>query len=127
VARDLRVAHQVVGDAQLTYLGYSYGTAIGAEYAGQFPDDVRALVLDGALDPSLGPAESRTAQARGFQRAFDAFAADCAERAGCPLGSDPTAHVQDLLRPLIDAPLPTTDGDRVLGHTDAVTGLVQAL
>ena len=35
--------------------------------------------------------------------------------------------MQDLLRPLIDAPLPTADGDRLLSHTDAVTGLVQAL
>ncbi len=127
VARDLRVARQVVGDAQLTYLGYSYGTAIGAEYAERFPDDVRALVLDGAVDPALGPVESRTTQARGFQRAFDAFAADCAQRPGCPLGADPSAGVQDLLRPLIDAPLPTADGDRLLSHTDAVTGLVQAL
>jgi pimeloyl-ACP methyl ester carboxylesterase len=127
VARDLRVAREVVGDAQLTYLGYSYGSAIGAEYAEQFPDDVRALLLDGAVDPALGPVESRTTQARGFQRAFDSFAASCAEEGDCPLGEDPSAGAQALLRPLIERPVPTSDGDRVLGHTDAVTGLVQAL
>jgi pimeloyl-ACP methyl ester carboxylesterase len=131
VARDLRLAQEVVGDAQLSYLGYSYGTSIGAEFAEQFPGDVRALVLDGAVDPALGPVESRTAQSRGFQRAFDNFAAYCAEQPTCPLGTDvaaASARVQDLLRPLIDAPVPTTrDPGRVLGYNDGVNGLVQAL
>ncbi len=127
VARDLRVARQVVGDAQLSYVGYSYGTAIGAEYARQFPLDVRALVLDGAVDPALGPVESRTTQTRGFQRAFDNFAAFCATRDGCPLGPDPSAGVQELLKPLIEGPVPTADGARTLGYADATTGMLQAL
>ncbi len=138
VARDLRLAHQVVGDEKLSYVGYSYGTAIGAEFAEQFPSDVRALVLDGAVDPALGPVPARTTQARGFQRAFDNFAAFCVEQEGCPLGDDvagASARVQELLTPLIDAPVPAgtavpgpagTAG-RVLGYNDGVTGLLQAL
>ncbi|WP_300008944.1 alpha/beta hydrolase [Pseudonocardia sp.] len=130
VARDLRLAHEVVGDERLTYLGYSYGTSIGAEFAEQFPERVRALVLDGAVDPSLGPVESRTTQSRGFQRAFDNFAAFCAAQPGCPLGKDvpaASARVQELLKPLIEEPVPTRDADRVLGYNDGVNGLVQAL
>ena len=130
VARDLRLARQVVGDEKLSYLGYSYGTAIGTEYAEQFPDDVRALVLDGALDPALGPVPARTTQSRGFQRAFDNFAASCVAQAGCPLGTDvpgASARVQELLEPLIESPVPAGTGDRVLGYNDGVTGLVQAL
>jgi len=49
-ARDLNVLRQDVGDAKLTYLGFSYGTVIGATYANLFPDKVRAMVLDGTLD-----------------------------------------------------------------------------
>jgi pimeloyl-ACP methyl ester carboxylesterase len=127
VARDLQIAHEVVGDPQLTYVGYSYGTSIGAEFAEQFPAEVRALVLDGAVDPALGPVESRTTQSRGFQRAFDNFAAFCAAQPECPLGTDPSAGVQDLLRPLIDEPVRTADGTRVLGYNDGVSGLIQAL
>lgn len=127
VARDLQIAHEVVGDPQLSYVGYSYGTSIGAEFAEQFPTEVRALVLDGALDPALGPVESRTTQSRGFQRAFDNFATHCAAQPRCPLGPDPSAGVQELLKPLIENPVPTADGTRVLGYGDGVTGLLQAL
>jgi pimeloyl-ACP methyl ester carboxylesterase len=49
-ARDLNVLRQAAGDPQLTYLGFSYGTVIGATYANLFPDKVRAMVLDGTLD-----------------------------------------------------------------------------
>ncbi len=54
VARDMDQIREAVGDAQLTYLGYSYGTALGAVYAQMFPDHVRALVLDGPVDPAAG-------------------------------------------------------------------------
>jgi pimeloyl-ACP methyl ester carboxylesterase len=129
VARDLNIAHQVVGDPKLTYVGYSYGTAIGAEYAEQFPGDVRALVLDGAVDPSLDPVESRLTQSRGFQRAFDNFAASCVTQPGCALGTDAAAtsqKLQELLRPLITTPVPAGPG-RTLGYNDAMTGVLTAM
>jgi pimeloyl-ACP methyl ester carboxylesterase len=50
-ARDLDQLRQAVGDEQLTYLGTSYGTFLGATYANLFPDKVRAMVLDANLDP----------------------------------------------------------------------------
>ncbi|MGI5131811.1 alpha/beta hydrolase [Pseudonocardia sp. CA-107938] len=129
VARDLRIAHRVLGDDKLTYVGYSYGTHIGAEYAAQFPTDVRALVLDGAVNPALGPVESRVTQSRGFQRAFDNFAKACAAQAGCPLGTDPaqaSAKLQQILKPLIQHPVPAGPG-RTLGYSDAMTGVFAAL
>jgi pimeloyl-ACP methyl ester carboxylesterase len=51
VARDLDMLRQAVGDEKLTYAGYSYGTFLGVTYANLFPDKVRALVVDGVLDP----------------------------------------------------------------------------
>ena len=78
-ARDLDRLREAVGDEQLTYLGFSYGTSLGATYADLFPDKVRALVLDGAVDPSTGV--DTTGQQQGgsygdqdFREAFDRFA-----------------------------------------------------
>ncbi|GAA3951768.1 alpha/beta hydrolase [Actinoplanes auranticolor] len=51
VARDLDVLRRAVGDPKLTYLGFSYGTLLGQYYANMFPDRVRALALDGVIDP----------------------------------------------------------------------------
>ncbi len=51
VARDLDVLRRAVGDRQLTYAGYSYGSYLGQTYANLFPDKVRAIVLDGVIDP----------------------------------------------------------------------------
>jgi pimeloyl-ACP methyl ester carboxylesterase len=129
VARDMDVLRAALGDPQLTYLGYSYGTRIGSTYAEQFPRNVRAMVLDGALDPEQDPTAELIEQGRGFQGAFDAFARDCTSRPNCPLGQDPaqtTRVYQELTRPLIDAPLPLPDG-RVLSYSDAQQGTINAL
>lgn len=50
-ARDLDLIRQAVGDDKLTYYGISYGTYLGATYAAMFPDAVRAMIIDGVLDP----------------------------------------------------------------------------
>ena len=128
-ARDLDVARAVVGDEKLTYLGYSYGTRLGSEYAAEFPGNVRAMALDGAVDPSASPVEVLVRQGAGFQQAFDAYAASCAEQPGCPLGTDPAgfdAAYRALLDPLIDEPAATSD-PRGLSYDDANTGVLQAL
>src|SRR5690606_9732967 len=128
VVRDLDILREVLGDEKLTYLGYSYGTRIGSAYAEAFPQNVRALVLDGALDPEQTTVERTVDQSAGFQQAFDAFAADCAKEPTCPLGTDParaTEVFQALTRPLIDRPAPAEGGSRTLSYPDAVTGTIQ--
>jgi pimeloyl-ACP methyl ester carboxylesterase len=129
VAKDLDVLRAVLGDAKLTYVGWSYGTSIGTQYAEQFPGNVRALILDGAVNPDQDTATSSIDQTTGFQKAFDAFAADCVTRQGCALGTDAshaTAAFQQLARPLMTTPIQLSDG-RVLSYLDAVTGVSQAM
>ncbi|WP_422629297.1 alpha/beta hydrolase [Rhodococcus sp. (in: high G+C Gram-positive bacteria)] len=129
VVRDMDVIRGVLGDEKLTYLGFSYGTRLGTVYAETFPDRVRALVLDGALDPEQGPVDEVMLQAAGFQTAFDAFAADCAGYDTCALGDDPAQAVtrfRALVDPLVATPARTTD-PRGLSHRDAITGVQQAL
>ena len=119
-ARDLDDLRASLGDDKLTYLGKSYGTFLGATYAALFPDRVRALVLDGVVDPTLGQAELDRIQAVGFERAFEAFLGWCvAERSGCGLGAgDATAlmaRYAQLVAQVDARPLPAGQG-RVLGE-----------
>ncbi|WP_019204170.1 alpha/beta hydrolase [Tsukamurella sp. 1534] len=127
--RDLDVLRAVLGDEKLTYLGYSYGTFIGAIYAETFPERVRAMVLDGAVDPAEDPIASSVQQMAGFQTVFEDFAKDCASRPDCALGQDPaqaTARYHQLVRPLIDKPV-RGQGGRMLSYSDATTGTIQAM
>ncbi|MEU6155507.1 alpha/beta hydrolase [Actinosynnema sp. NPDC047251] len=128
VVRDLDVMRSALGDEKLTYLGYSYGTHIGAGYAAAFPANVRALVLDGAVDPTQNQVESLIAQAAGFQKAFDAFSAWCAKRQDCALGRDAAGAskaFRELTLPLAQRPVDV--GPRKLSYNDAITGAIQAM
>jgi pimeloyl-ACP methyl ester carboxylesterase len=78
VARDLDLLRQAVGDDQLSYIGFSYGTHLGAVYANLFPDRVRAITLDGVLDPVEWTTGDRPAEAR----------APFSYRVGSHLGAD---------------------------------------
>lgn len=123
-ARDLDALRQAVGDEKLTYLGYSYGTLLGAVYAHLFPKNVRALVLDAPVDPRADDAVVVRRQAAGFENAFTAFAADCVAR-GCALAPDPRARVVALLQQLRRSPL-NSDGREVTDGL-AFTAVLAAL
>lgn len=129
VARDMEVLRSALGEEQVTYLGQSYGTRLGAVYAEMFPERVRAMVLDGAVDPSLGTFERRLTMYEGFQRAFDQMAAYCIEQGDSVLGDDPgeaTQRFQEIMRPLIAEPA-QTEGGREVGYNNAVGGVISGL
>ncbi|MFE9914722.1 alpha/beta hydrolase [Micromonospora sp. NPDC005553] len=127
-ARDMDVLRAALGEEKLTYFGQSYGTRLGAVYAEQFPQRVRAMVLDGAFDPNLGTIERRLSAYGGFQGAFDAMAATCAKTADCPLGTDPkawTSNFQKIVQPLRDKPVPALD--QKLDFDTALGGVMAGL
>jgi pimeloyl-ACP methyl ester carboxylesterase len=129
VARDVEVPRAALGDEKLTYLGYSYGTRIGVAYAEAFPQNVRAMVLDGAVDPTQTAEEDALEQAKGFQQAFEAYVADCVRQSDCPLGDDParaTGKLQDLFGPLVEEPL-GVGSDRKLTYNDATLAVIAGL
>lgn len=84
VARDMDVVRQALGDEQINYLGFSYGTELGTAYVERFGNHVRSMVLDGAIDPTVGPIDENVNQEAGFQTAFNDYAADCARSPACP-------------------------------------------
>lgn len=114
---DMDRIRAALGDPKLTYIGFSYGTYLGALYAQTYPDRVRALILDGALDPSLSVADISIQQAKGFDQSLEAFFADCARRTTCAFynGGDPRG-AYDALRAGIDRK-PLQRGGRTLGPT----------
>jgi pimeloyl-ACP methyl ester carboxylesterase len=129
VAKDLEAIRAGLGDEKLTYLGYSYGTRIGSSYAEAYPDKVRAMILDGAVDPNADQIEEEVRQAAAFQKAFDNYAADCASSPDCPLGTDPAKAVDvyhSLVNPLVEKPAKTKDPRR-LSYSDAIVGTILPL
>ena len=117
-ARDMDVLRAALGDDVLHYLGYSYGTALGATYAELFPERAGRLVLDGAVDPSLTAAEVEVGQAIGFENALRAYVEDCLGGSECPLtGSvdEALTQVRELVEGARRNPLPAVDGRRVTG------------
>ncbi len=128
VVRDLDLLRQLVGDEGLTYAGYSYGSFIGAVYSNLFPNNVRALVVDGVLDPiawTTGrgdeaitqPFSYRLRSDAGAQATLEEFFRLCDEGgpgvcALAPNASQRFADVTDaLLEQPIEIPLDPSTGD----------------
>ncbi|WP_052720197.1 alpha/beta hydrolase [Actinoplanes rectilineatus] len=92
VAQDLDRLRRAVGDDKLTYLGFSYGTLLGATYVNLFPQRVRAVILDGNVDPEQRTdhrLENKFDRAGGFEIALSGFLAACDEAgAACPFAGD---------------------------------------
>jgi pimeloyl-ACP methyl ester carboxylesterase len=110
VVADLDLLRASLGDEELTYLGFSYGSLIGSLYADRFPDRVRAIALDGALDPSHDLVDVRTGQAAAFEAALGRFLADCAARTTCAFnhGADTPAAFDALMAAIDATPLPAS-------------------
>ncbi|MET7409024.1 alpha/beta hydrolase [Streptomyces parvulus] len=133
-ARDMDVLRAALGDDRLNYVGASYGTFLGATYAGLFPDRTGRLVLDGAMDPSLPARRLNLEQTAGFETAFQSFAKDCVRRTDCPLGGPGTTpgkageNLKAFFDDLDAEPIPTGDADgRKLTESLATTGVIAAM
>jgi pimeloyl-ACP methyl ester carboxylesterase len=122
--RDLDLLRRAVGDDQLTYLGFSYGTAIGLRYAELFPERVRAVVLDGVVDPTQDLEELLTGQAVAFEAAIDDAFAACVASATCPL-ADPAA-TYDRVRAELEATPLAVDGADPVGPTSLAYAAISA-
>jgi pimeloyl-ACP methyl ester carboxylesterase len=128
VARDMDVVRAAMGDEQLTYVGYSYGTAIGQVYAGLFPQRVRAMVLDGVVELGISGLAGANVQADGFEHALANFATDCDKSSGCPLAPGTMRAVEQLLA-IAERPggVSAPSASRPMGPGEANLGIGSAL
>lgn len=128
-ARDMDLIRAVLGDKQLNYLGYSYGTFLGATYANLYPEKAGRLVLDGAIDPAVSGIEVGTTQALGFESALRAYMQDCLDSGSCPFNGtldEAMADLGALLAAVDRTPLENGDG-RMLGADSLMTAIIAAL
>ncbi|MEJ7706405.1 MAG: alpha/beta hydrolase [Nocardioidaceae bacterium] len=123
-ARDMDLIRQAVGDERLTYYGVSYGTYLGATYAAMFPDRVRALIVDGVLDPvawatgrnGLGDKLPFSTRLRSGVGAWDALTTAFAEcdrvtKQQCPLSGSATEKWLRIIKRLKQRPFHFGDGE----------------
>ncbi|MFL6142659.1 MAG: alpha/beta hydrolase [Labedaea sp.] len=130
VARDLDRMRAGVGDAQLNYLGFSYGTLLGATYANLFPQRSRAIILDGNVDPKLrlhDGVEYDRQRTNGFEISLDAYLKRCdAVGVACAFSDgDPRAKF-DELRTHLRQQGPITLPDGTVVPIDQFTALVSS-
>lgn len=127
-ARDLDRIRAALGDTGLTYIGHSYGTLLGLTYAEMYPTHVRAMVLDGVIDPALSTVQMVTDQAVGFEAVLDDFFSWCRTSGACPWrqGGDPSQTLVVLASSLRAAPL-AAGGGRVAGPGELYTAVLSAL
>jgi len=111
-ARDMDAIRIGLGDEQISFLGISYGTYLGATYATLFPDRVRAMVLDSAFEPNGDTVEQQyLTQLVGFEGAFNDWVAWCEDDSACAYNAaDVGARWDALLIQLDEQPLPADDG-----------------
>lgn len=130
VVRDMDVLRAALNQNTLDYLGFSYGTLLGAMYAEEFTDRVGRFVLDGAIDPTLSNTEISKGQALAFEVATRRYVEDCIREGGCPLGDDPDramTRLAEFLADLDQNPLPTGDPDRPLTQSLAISAIIYPL
>ncbi|MEU7606943.1 alpha/beta hydrolase [Streptomyces sp. NPDC041003] len=129
VSRDMDVVRRALGDEKLNFLGFSYGSRLGAVYAAQFPRSTGRMVLDGVGTLTQPLAARALVAARAQQRALDGFLAWCATRRDCVHGTDPRTaeeEVAALVARLDAEPLLRPDGSYGTGQ-DAVAAIAAAV
>ncbi|MGQ0434270.1 MAG: alpha/beta hydrolase [Microthrixaceae bacterium] len=128
VAKDMDAVRAAMGDAQLSFLGFSYGTAIGQVYADLFPTRVRSMILDGVLE--LGPTglELAAEQAAGFETALGRYVEFCDASEGCETAGNALGAVEAVLaRAEEPGGIPAPKADRPAGPGEAALGISLAL
>lgn len=129
-ARDLDLIRAVLGDPKLNYLGYSYGTYLGANYAELYPERVGRMVLDGALDPAASNIDVNVAQAQGFEQQLRVYLTDCLAGTDCPFAGQSVDQAMQTIRKVLEqldvTPLTSADG-RKLGADALLTAIVYPL
>ncbi|HVK26320.1 MAG TPA: alpha/beta hydrolase [Actinokineospora sp.] len=128
-ARDMEAIRSALGDDKLTYVGYSYGAKLGAEYADSFPDRVRAVVLDAPSDQALDGLAVHERAIAGFEDSFARYADSCSARPSCAQVGDPREMLADVVAKAATSPIPAKKpGDgRLADPNDILSGVVAFL
>ena len=128
-ARDMDTIRRALGEDEISYFGFSYGSELGGTWATLFPDTVRAAVLDGAADPNAGELEGSLQQVAGFEATLTTFLARCSANPDCPFHNEGDAEgaFDQLMLKIDEKPLPTEPGRPLLNRGVALQGVAEAM
>jgi pimeloyl-ACP methyl ester carboxylesterase len=82
-AQDINSLRLALGEEKVSYFGFSYGSELGTTWATMFPETVRAIVVDGAVDPNASSIQEGMNQAKGFEGQLTTFLKQCSEKTTC--------------------------------------------
>ena len=128
-ARDIDMIRRALGEDQISYFGFSYGSELGGVWTTLFPDTVRAAVFDGAADPTADALESSLQQIAGFESTLATFLAGCSARPTCRFHNDGDAEgaFSALMSELDASPIPSVAGRPDVGRGVATNGVIMAM
>ena len=128
-ARDMDTLRQALGEETISYLGFSYGSELGATWATLFPDTVRAAALDGAADPTADFVSDGLQQIAGFEASLTTFLARCSADPDCAFHNEGDAEgaFDDLMLALDEQPIPSVAGRPDVTRGMAMTAVQRAL
>jgi pimeloyl-ACP methyl ester carboxylesterase len=120
---------QALGEATISYFGFSYGSELGATWVTLFPDTVRAAVLDGAANPTADFITSGLQQTAGFENSINTFLAQCSENSDCLFHNDGDAEAafDALMLSIDDTPIPTEEGRPDVTRSMALNAVAKSM
>jgi pimeloyl-ACP methyl ester carboxylesterase len=118
-----------LGEEKVSYFGFSYGSELGTTWATMFPETVRAIVVDGAVDPNASSIEEGLNQAKGFEGQLATFLKQCSERTACEFhnGGNAEAAFDKLVLDIDTSPLEVSKERTPVTQGVLFTAVAQAM
>lgn len=128
-AHDMDSIRRALGEATISYFGFSYGSELGATWATLFPSTVRAAVLDGAVDPTADYTDASLQQNAGFENSLNTFLAQCSADSSCAFNSNGDAEgaFDALMSKLDTSPVPSETGRPEVNLQVALSAAFEAM
>ena len=128
-AQDINSLRLALGEEKITFFGFSYGSELGTTWATMFPETVRAIVVDGAVDPNATSIQEGMNQAKGFEGQLSAFLKQCSESTACEFhnGGKAEAAFDKLVLDIDASPLEVSKNRTPVTQGVLFTAVAQAM
>jgi pimeloyl-ACP methyl ester carboxylesterase len=128
-AQDINSLRLALGEEKVSFFGFSYGSELGTTWATMFPETVRAIVVDGAVDPTASSIQEGMAQAKGFEGQLATFLKQCSERTTCEFhnNGDAEAAFDQLVLDIDAKPLDVSKDRTPVTQGVLFTAVAQAM
>jgi pimeloyl-ACP methyl ester carboxylesterase len=128
-AQDINSLRLALGEEKVSFFGFSYGSELGTTWATMFPETVRAIVVDGAVDPNASSIQEGMAQAKGFEGQLATFLKQCSERTTCEFhnNGDAEAAFDQLVLDIDAKPLEVSKDRTLVTQGVLFTAVAQAM